>query len=42
MNSWTKIADGVADEVDVFVLQAGAEERFQGDHREGDLHQGGE
>ena len=31
-------ADGVADEVDVFVLELGAEERA-GDHGEGHLHQ---
>ena len=33
-------ADGMADEVDVFVLQPGAKQR-SGDHREGHLHQVG-
>jgi len=33
-------ADGMADEVDVFVLQLGAKQR-SGDHREGHLHQVG-
>ena len=37
-NKFLNGADGMADEVDVFVLQLGAKQR-SGDHREGHLHQ---